>query len=109
MFLTWLLKISLLPYSLYLLSYMQIYYFYFNLFTALRTFFVKECWLFYVHSCCIFINLFSCKPFRFDRQQVIKLSHFIDLFLFVVSPKAMLSVSAAVAKIVIAIALKPVE
>lgn len=50
-----------------------------------------------------FIDLFSCKPLRFNRQQAIKLSHFIDLFLLVIGPKTMLSVSAAVAKIVIAL------
>lgn len=32
-------------------------------------------------------QLFSCEPLRFNRQQIVKLSHFIDLFLLVMGPK----------------------
>ena len=61
------------------------------------------------HFCSIFTNLFSCKPFGLYRQQIIKLSHFIDLFLLVMSPKAVICITIAITEVVLTIAAEAVE
>ena len=48
----------------------------------------------------VFVNLFSCKPFGLYWQQIVKLSHFVDLSLLVVSPKAMICITVTIAEVI---------